>query len=310
MPILSSTEENIQRVAQWLREGQLAVLPTETVYGLAANIEREDALREIFRMKARPQENPLIVHAANVNQIRSRVAVWNDRAEKLATRFWPGPISLVLPKLPQVSPIVTATGPTVAVRIPEHPVALAVLESEDLLVAMPSANPFMSVSPTRAALVHDSILRQVAAVLDGGECQVGIESTVVDLTSDVPQILRPGMIDHEMIESALQENVRNSTGTALKKSPGQYRRHYAPKTQAILVERVQQGVPGIVLSTPETVFHRRLALDPGEYARRIYAVLSELDQLGADRIEIEMPPQTADWAAIWDRLEKATAPLA
>lgn len=302
--ILSATRDHILLAAQALQDGELVVLPTETVYGLAASINDKDAISYIFQLKGRPDDNPLIVHLHDEKLAERVAANLDNRFYQLANRFWPGPLSIVVQKQPTVSDSITAGGNTVALRIPDHPVALGVMSALDLMLAMPSANPFMSLSPTRADLVSPEIANGVWGILDGGPCSVGIESTVLDLTSDQPTILRQGVIGRQEIEDCLSQKIE--FGQKSSKSPGQYRRHYAPRTKAIIVEKFSQNAHGISFkeSISDQIIH--VGNDPLTYARNLYASLAELDGLGLRLIEILRPPESEEWSAVWDRLTKAT----
>ena len=320
--ILEPTIASLSQVAKELARGGIAVLPTETVYGLAASIEHPSAIEAIFRAKGRPNDNPLIVHIHSIEQL-GKLAVDIPKAVKqLAHAFWPGPLSVVLKKSDKVSAAITAGGDTVAIRMPDHPVPLAVMARENLCLAMPSANLFMGLSPTSAGMVGGEIVSASYAVLDGGPCSVGIESTVLDLSGEVPTILRLGVISAEEISAVLGESVKvaetiervtEAGGTQVLRSPGRYKRHYAPRTKAILVNTISQNGYGLrclrsvepPLSAGRQIF---VGDTPKEYAKNLYAALAELDSLGIEVIEIEKPPTSEGWQAVWDRLTKATTP--
>jgi L-threonylcarbamoyladenylate synthase len=305
--IVQPNRDSIQAASNALLAGQLVVLPTETVYGLAADIRNETAIASIFRLKGRPNDNPLIVHLHDQSQAKFVARELPDRFFQLAERFWPGPLSIVLPKHRVLSKSITAGGETVAIRIPDHPVTLGVMSSANLMLAMPSANPFMSLSPTRADLVSHEIESGVWGILDGGASKVGIESTVLDLSDQQPSILRVGIVSRQEIEDCLSEYIQ--TGGDSTKSPGQYRRHYAPRTKAVLVTEFSQNAHGISFSEPKTDHIILAGHDPHEYAKNLYAALAELDTLGVEVIEILCPPETEEWAPIWDRITKAATPL-
>jgi L-threonylcarbamoyladenylate synthase len=281
----------IERAAALLRAGRLVAFPTETVYGLGANALDEAAVRRVFEAKGRPSTSPLIVHVASVEMARELALEWQERAQLLAARFWPGPLTIIVPKKSHVPDIVTAGLPSVGLRIPVHPVALALLEAAQLPIAAPSANRFTELSPTTAADISDGLADMI---LDGGPCTVGIESTVISLAGPVPAILRPGMITRTQIEQVIGP----VEVTAGAESPGQHRRHYSPRTPMTL------GIP------PAEGRGVRLDLasmpgDPAAYAERLYRVLHEIDRQGYDWISIEMPPDTPEWAGIRDRLTRA-----
>jgi L-threonylcarbamoyladenylate synthase len=330
--ILEPTIASLSQVAKELAQGGIAVLPTETVYGLAASIEHPSAIEAIFRAKGRPNDNPLIVHIHSIEQLGKLVVDIPEAVKQLAHAFWPGPLSVVLKKSDKVSGLITAGGDTVAIRMPDHPVPLAVMAQENLCLAMPSANLFMGLSPTSAGMVGAEIVSASYAVIDGGPCSVGIESTVLDLSGEVPTILRLGVISAEEISAVLGESVKvaetiervteavvtevagsEAGGAEVLRSPGQYKRHYAPRTKAILVNKISQNGYGLscLRSVESPLFAGRQIFvgdTPKEYAKNLYAALAELDALGIEVIEIEKPPTSEAWQAVWDRLIKATTP--
>ena len=330
--ILEPTIASLSQVAKELARGGIAVLPTETVYGLAASIEHPSAIEAIFRAKGRPNDNPLIVHIHSIEQLGKLAVDIPKTVKQLSHAFWPGPLSVVLKKSDQVSAAITAGGDTVAIRMPDHPVPLAVMAQENLCLAMPSANLFMGLSPTSAGMVGGEIVSASYAVLDGGPCSVGIESMVLDLSGEVPTILRLGVISAEEISAVLGESVKvaetiervteavgmevagsEAGGTEVLRSPGQYKRHYAPRTKAILVSKISQNGYGLscLRSVESPLFAGRQIFvgdTPKEYAKNLYAALAELDALGIEVIEIEKPPIIEGWQAVWDRLIKATTP--
>jgi L-threonylcarbamoyladenylate synthase len=288
----------IIRAAALLRAGRLVVFPTETVYGLGANGLDEAAVRLIFEAKGRPLSSPLIVHVGSLDMARDLAAEWPAQAEVLARHFWPGPLTIVVPKKSHVPDIVTAGLPSVGLRIPAHPVAGAILDAAQIPIAAPSANRFTELSPTTAEHVRQSLLSaSVDMILDGGPCGVGIESTVISLAGErplVPRILRPGMITQTEIEHLIGP-VEVVAGP---ESPGQHPRHYSPRTPVILGERPAEG-RGARLDCAS------MPHDPAPYAEQLYRLLHELDQRGYDWISIELPPDTPEWAGIRDRLTRA-----
>jgi L-threonylcarbamoyladenylate synthase len=290
---------DIARAAELLRAGRLVAFPTETVYGLGANALDEAAVRRIFEAKGRPHSSPLIVHVASIEMARGLAREWPEKAETLARRFWPGPLTIVVPKNASVPDVVTAGLPSVGLRMPAHPIARALLEAAQIPIAAPSANRFTELSPTRAEHVRPELAEMI---LDGGQCTVGIESTVVSLgfldrnldNDSTPKILRPGMISQTQIEDAIGP-VEVGAGA---ESPGQHPRHYSPRTPVVLGDAPQQG-RGIRLD------FNVMPTEPAEYAERLYSILHDLDQEGYDWIAVEMPPDTPDWAGIRDRLKRA-----
>ncbi len=230
----------VRRAAELLRAGELVALPTETVYGLAANALDAGAVERIFAVKGRPAHNPIIVHVAGPEMARRCTDAWPESAARLAREFWPGPLTLVLPKAQEIPAVVTAGGGTVGVRWPSHPLIQAVIRECGFPLAAPSANPANRVSPTTAEHVRASLGGKVRLIIDGGQCQVGIESTVLDLTVDPPRVLRPGMIHEESLRTAMECGVGSGEcgigegeGGALR-SPGNLRRHYSPRAKLII----------------------------------------------------------------------------
>jgi L-threonylcarbamoyladenylate synthase len=281
----------ISTAAALLRAGRLVAFPTETVYGLGAHALDEAAVRRIFEAKGRPVTSPLIVHVASVEMARALASEWPDEAELLARCFWPGPLTIVVPKKSHIPDLVTACLPSVGLRIPAHPVAQALLAAAQIPIAAPSANRFTELSPTAAQHVREGLADMV---LDGGPCAVGIESTVISLAGPTPRILRPGMITRTQIAQVIGPVELGAGG----ESPGQHPRHYSPGTPVILGDSPCEG-RGSRLD---------LASMPGDaagYAERLYRVLHELDRQGLDWIAVELPPDTPEWAGIRDRLIRA-----
>jgi L-threonylcarbamoyladenylate synthase len=299
--IVPPDDSNLNRAAQLLRTGGLVAFPTETVYGLGANALDEEAVARIYAVKGRPWASPLIVHVADEAMARSVTAEWPAVAQALAKRFWPGPLTLVLKKTTIVPSLVTAGLDTVGVRIPAHAVALDLIRRAGVPIAAPSANRFTQISPTTADHVAKGLGEGIDMIVDGGPTQVGIESTVISLWRDPPQILRPGMISQTDLESVAR--VRFEREAALPKiveSPGMHPRHYAPRTPFYVIEL--EGAPpgrGRILDMPS---------DPQTFAVRLYSELHAADQEGWEWIAIVKPPQTPEWAGIQDRLQRASTP--
>ena len=302
-----------------LRRGDVIGLPTETVYGLAADASRPEAVRRIFELKGRPADHPLIVHVANAGQLGRWARDIPEAAQVLAKAFWPGPLTLILRKQPGVPDEVTGGQSTVGLRCPAHPIALALLHEFDGGLAAPSANRFGHVSPTTAAHVREEFGDAVAVVLDGGDCEVGIESTILDLSGEMPRILRPGRITHAQIE-ALVGPVAQGGDAQSPRASGTLEAHYAPRTALLLMPRDalaaearQQEALGkrvAVLTMDELPAGLRgLALpsQPDGYAHGLYAALRALDALGANLLLAQRPPDSADWLAINDRLRRSAA---
>ena len=311
----------LDQAVELLGQGQLVAIPTETVYGLASNALSPEAVARVFKAKGRPANNPLIVHVESAEMARSCVAAWPSAADRLAEVFWPGPLSIVLPKADSVPDIVTAGGETVAVRCPAHPIMLDVLSRCGFPLAAPSANLSNQVSPTRARHVAEQLADRIPMILDGGPCDVGIESTVVDLTGEIATVLRPGMVSPEQIRDTLGE-VQTATGSRSSdalKSPGQLPLHYSPKARVILAGEDwkkslgQAGPKAYVISTEpppadcDLENWHQLPASPDGYARSLYDTLNQCDQTGAELILIQSLPSGAGWDAIRDRLTRAAS---
>jgi L-threonylcarbamoyladenylate synthase len=313
----------IARAADVLRAGGLVALPTETVYGLGANALNNSAVAKIFTAKRRPAANPLIVHVQDRDAARAVTAAWPQTAERLADRFWPGPLTLVLTKAECVPALVTAGGGTVGVRVPAHPVALALLRACELPLAAPSANRSSGLSPTLAAHVLADLDGRIDMVLDAGPSAGGLESTVLDLTSSPSRLLRPGLVSPADIEEVIGPIARAITqyhGKMLK-SPGLLGRHYAPRTPLECVAEdggayarrlrdsgLRVGWLTYADDNADSSGIKAILLpgDPQGYAAALYAALHELDISGLDRIIVALPPQTEPWLAVHDRLRRAT----
>jgi len=313
----------IARAAAVLRAGGLVAFPTETVYGLGAHALDEAAVARIYAAKGRPAYNPLIAHVADADGARALVSDWPLSAELLARAFWPGPLTMVLPKRAGVPDAITAGLPSVAVRVPGHPVALALLAAAGIPVAAPSANKFTEVSPTTAGHVIASLGDAVDVVLDGGPTTVGIESTVVELTGAVPRVLRPGMISAAQIGAvvgAMDDRRVIVQDGAARSSPGMVDRHYAPQArvlafdgatrEAALGEARQAAadglrVGGLAFGALPVAEARIMPRTAAAYARRLYAALHELDACGCGLVLVERVPDTPEWAGVRDRLERA-----
>jgi L-threonylcarbamoyladenylate synthase len=310
-----------------LRGGGLVAFPTETVYGLGANALDPAAVAGIFAAKGRPGHNPLIVHVADAAGAALLAADWPAVAQRLAERFWPGPLTLVVPKSQRVPDLVTAGGPTVALRVPAHPVALALLRATGLPLAAPSANRSSELSPTRAEHVLRGLDGRIPLILDAGPTSGGIESTVLDVTASPPRLLRPGLVTAGQLETVIGpvEAPEMAAGQP-PRSPGLLARHYAPRTPLECVEgdgweRVRElrdlglGVGWLALgATPDHDPGIGVTLvmpsEPARYAAELYTALHALDCAGLDRIVAALPPRDGDWFAVHDRLRRASASAA
>lgn len=297
-------QADIQKAAQIIRAGGLVVFPTETVYGLGANALDAAAVGKIYALKGRPATSPLIVHVGSIEQARELSAQWPEDAEKLAREYWPGPLTLVVPKKAEIPEVVTAGLNTVGLRMPRHPIALELLRVAEVPIAAPSANRFTQLSPTTAQHVRGAFGEETPFLLDGGPCEVGLESTVIAVTKDGLEVLRPGMafVEDATAPTALSEYAH--------RSPGQHKKHYSPRTRVLLVKhgRLPQEGRGAYLwieDAADAGVTVRMPAEPDGYAMQLYRQLHELDREGLDWIAVEFPPDTREWAAIRDRLTRA-----
>jgi L-threonylcarbamoyladenylate synthase len=324
-------EAAVARAAEELRRGAVVALPTETVYGLAANALDTHAVSRIFEVKGRPQHNPVIVHVADLAMARRCAGTWPAIADQLAAAFWPGPLTLVLPRASNIPDAVTAGGSTVGIRWPSHPIMQAVIRACGFPLAAPSANRSNEISPTNAEHVARSLGHQIALIVDGGQSQVGIESTVLDLSISPPRLLRPGMIHEESLLAVTGAlDVRGQGGEEILRSPGLLRKHYAPRAKLVIttwqddrnfVEQLGR-LRTDTSAVPERTFviaHTQIPLkadvagvsviphDAEAFARALYAELHRCDQAGAELIIMEAVPDRPEWRAIADRLRRAAA---
>jgi len=322
----------VEHAAELLRRGEIVALPTETVYGLAANAFDAEAVQRIFEVKGRPAHNPIIVHVSNLTMARRCVAQWPELADKLAAAFWPGPLTIVVERSDQIPNAVTANGDTVGIRWPSHPFMQAVIHACGFPLAAPSANRSNEISPTNAEHVTRSLGELVPLIIDGGQSQVGIESTVLDITTAPPRLLRPGMIHEESLlaVTGALDIANESSGTL--RSPGQLRKHYAPKARLVILSwRDEQDFKSklaqlyskeLSRAARDRTFviahtHIPLGADVGSvsviphdaeaFARAMYSELHLCDEAGAELIIVEAVPEGAEWRAIADRLQRASA---
>lgn len=321
-----------------IREGGLVAFPTETVYGLGANALDPEAIERIFAAKGRPAYNPLIAHVSDVTTARELSARWSPAADLLAAAFWPGPLTLVVPKQDDVPARLTAGLPTVAIRVPSHPVARALIREAAVPIAAPSANRFTELSPTLATHVVKGLADRVDLVLDGGPTSLGIESTVIDVSSGEAVLLRPGTIPREALEEAVGGRLSLPapiSGSAPRPGPGMVERHYSPRAQLIILsgdlstlvvrltdEAAEGRKVGVLLSSDDHGFENggdfedsalatganilRLPSDPDGYARELYAALHALDEAHCDTILARQVPEGSAWAGVRDRLRRAS----
>jgi L-threonylcarbamoyladenylate synthase len=300
-----------------LQRGGLVAFPTETVYGLGADASNPAAVARIYEVKGRPTSHPVIVHIGDVGELPRWAREIPEAAMKLAARFWPGPLTLVLRRGPGVGDEITGGDDTIGLRMPNHPVALELLRQFGGGIAAPSANKFGRISPTTAEHVRNDLGKDVDLILDGGPCEIGIESTIIDLSRDRPVLLRPGRISAEEIEATLQVETGPRDRSA-PRAPGTLESHYAPGKPLRLVagDRWDERVRGAWRNCAVLCFRTRSAgeryamwipasTDPQRYARDLYSNLRALDASGCDEILVEEPPASAEWAAVRDRLARA-----
>ena len=316
----------IERAAEVLRRGGIVALPTETVYGLAADADNDDAVRTLFAAKGRPADHPVIVHVSSADAFDEWASDVPDAAQVLARAFWPGPMTLVLKRSARARDVLTGGQNTVALRAPAHPWMRAVLQAFGGALAAPSANRFGRISPTTAQHVLDDLgvrpRGKVDLILDGGACPVGIESTIVDVSSETPTLLRPGAITRDRLEKAIGRKVADA-GAQSPRASGRLEKHYAPHTPLTLVPLEELAAllskPGgarLAVLAPMSVLENcraevALAIAAAEhaddYARMLYSSLHRLDSSGADRLIVAAPPTGSQWEAIHDRLRRAQA---
>ncbi len=306
---------DIRRAVEILKRGGLVAFPTETVYGLGADAASAQAAAKLYAVKRRPADHPVIVHVADAEKAFAWAREVPPAARKLAARYWPGPLTLILKRSALAKDFITGGQDTVGLRVPSHPVAQAFLKDFSRGIAAPSANRFGLVSPTTAAHVRDDLGSEVDLVLEGGPSEVGIESTILDLSGEAPVLLRPGHISKEQLEKILGVEVLEKTA-APPRHPGGMERHYAPRTPAQLVfsheldktiVEAKAEVAVLAFSRPDerVDYWLRMPREPKAYAQRLYAALRELDTAGCERILIEAPPESPEWNAVRDRLKRA-----
>lgn len=320
---------HIVQAAKLLTENEIVAFPTETVYGLGANAKSDEAVQKIYQAKGRPSDNPLIIHVANIKQVEEMVEEIPKSAQILMDRFWPGPLTILFPQKKGVlSPAVTANLPTVAIRMPNHPIALALIEAAQLPIAAPSANRSGKPSPTKASHVYDDLQGKIAAIIDGGETGVGVESTVIDCTENIPVILRPGGMTKEQIEAVIGEvhiDAALHSENEKPKSPGMKYTHYAPDAPLIVLdgskewiqkkieEQQEKGLKVGILTTEENkdFYDADVVISCGNrkdlttVAAKLYDTLREFNQYEIDLIYSEAFPNEQIGDAIMNRLRKA-----
>ena len=307
--------EEVRRAAQILGRGGLVAFPTETVYGLGADASSAAAVARLYRVKGRPSDHPVIVHFASSDAAFGWARDVPDQAKHLAKRFWPGPLTLILKRSDKANDFITGGEDSVGIRVPSHPVAHELLTIFGNGIAAPSANRFGRVSPTTAAHVREDLGTDVDLVLEGGPSEVGIESTILDLSAGAPILLRPGRVSRAELEAVLKAKVEEKNSSSPRHSGG-LERHYAPRTPARLIPsydldkeiaRLKDKVAVLAFSRPDerVDYWLRMPRDPQAYARKLYGALRELDGAGCEEILVEAPPAAPEWAAVRDRLRRA-----
>lgn len=329
--LMQADSSGILQAAQLLKQGELVAIPTETVYGLAANAMDGTAVEKIFAAKGRPQDNPLIVHIDSIEMWKTLVVEVTEDAKKLADAFWPGPLTIILPHNGKVAEQVCAGLDTVAVRMPSHPVAQKVIAQSGLPLAAPSANLSGSPSPTEAKYVLEDMQGRIPLILEGGSCEVGVESTVISLAGEKPVLLRPGYITKEQLEQVLQKEVEIAHAVThlleqgeKVESPGMKYKHYAPKAQVIILkgnalqyqqylqQHSHQGVAALcfeedapAMQIPFVVYGKEN--DPASQARELFSALRKLDENGAEEVYARCPAEDGVALAVYNRLLRAAA---
>jgi L-threonylcarbamoyladenylate synthase len=312
MTICRTTPKTLLEASNQLRAGGVVSFPTETVYGLGCDTFNQEAVSAVYALKSRPKNNPMIAHVLDISWVNKLCTGWDDKCEQLAQQFWPGPLAIVLPKKENV-PLAACGGfNTIAIRCPNHPVALKLLELFEAPISAPSANKYGHISPTKAQHVEEEF-DGLVTVLDGGPCEKGIESTVISMVN-TPTILRLGSIGIEEITSVVKDT-EILTSSLQTNSPGTAMRHYAPNTPTKLLHKKDIGdmcdkksVVIVIESMPHKAKHTiKMPNDAGDYAKKLYASLREADSVGATQIIIEKPTCAPGWEAVLDRLQRCCA---
>jgi L-threonylcarbamoyladenylate synthase len=325
VPVLRATQVEIDTAVQALRDGELVAFPTETVYGLGANASNPAAVRRVFEVKGRPANHPVIVHLDSARHLTRWVREVPELAHRLAEAFWPGPLTMVMPRALTVSDAVTGGQDTVAIRVPSHPMARQLLAAFGGGVVAPSANRYGRVSPTRAEHVREELRDVVRIILDGGECQIGLESTIVSFEGPAVRLLRPGGISAPQLRAKLGERLLLGASLESPRVPGSTRSHYAPITPLIVVpageidhfaatlseggRRVAVLAQRLPLKAHKYVTWINAGSKAEHYARDLYANLRTLDRAGCRQILVQDVPRDERWEAVRDRLTRASSPI-
>lgn len=310
------TINQIDEAVDLLKKGQLVALPTETVYGLAADACNPDAIKKVFVAKGRPSDHPLILHIDSFEKLCDWVEDVPENAKLLADHFWPGPLTMIFKKKAHVDPLITGGLNTLAVRVPHHPVMVGIIKKLGTAVVAPSANAYKKISPTKPDHVLNTLNGKIAAVVDGGASSVGIESTIIDMTKDIPVILRFGVITVEMIEAILGIKIDAPLHHNQKVS-GNVKDHYQPEKPLLLLSLDQ--IDALIQQEPENavIYYSdlfkgtagklyKMPFSKTEYAQKLYDVLHQADNTQVHKILVEMPPNVPEWADVIDRLIKAS----
>lgn len=307
----------IDEAVDLLKNGELVALPTETVYGLAADAQNEIAIQKIFDAKGRPLDHPLILHIDSYKKLDNWTRNVSTYAKKLAEHFWPGPLTIVLNKSNNVSDIITGGLKTIAIRVPDHPTILEVIKKLGNAIVAPSANAHKRLSPTKPIHVLKTLDGKISAILEGGMSSIGIESTIIDMTKDLPSILRYGAITKEMLEKVLELEIECPINHNEKVS-GNMKNHYQPDISLFILSTSQieslsskGGHSAIMhysnISKRDGFLYYRMPQDKEQYAKHLYSALHEIDYIGVDKIFVESPPELVEWSDVNDRLVKASA---
>lgn len=314
--LLASDSKDIEQAKDILAAGELVAIPTETVYGLAADASNPEAVKKIFAAKGRPANHPLIVHIGDIEQLTDWAKDIPQQAYDVAKAYWPGPVTLLLNKADQATSVVTGGLDTIGIRMPAHDVFATLLKSSGMAVAAPSANPYKKLSPTSASHVLNSLGGKIAAVLDGGDCAHGLESTIIDLTQKPFRILRSGPITAAQLSETLGEEVL-APKTHSVAVPGNVTSHYQPNTKVRLVDLAEiescqsEKIACLHYSaiSNQSVKSKQMPTDVAQYSHDLYRALDDADKWGCDEIWVERPPVTEDWLAVHDRLNRAQSKL-
>lgn len=307
----------IDEAVRFLKQGEVVAVPTETVYGLAADAKNEGAIQKIFEVKDRPRHHPLILHIASYEQLDDWAEDLSMDARRLAAHFWPGPLTMVLAKKPHVSDMITGGLSTIAIRVPQHPLTREVIHRLGHGIVAPSANAHKKTSPTQVAHVLKTLDGKIPAILDGGMSSIGIESTIIDMSQDMPVMLRYGVVTQDMIEHVLQREI-SCPSHHHERISGNMEQHYQPERPLFLLstEEIQalssQGATSAImhyshLSKKDGFIYYPMSAHKEEYAKHLYSALHEIDGLGVDKIWVEEPPKGREWRDIRDRLLRASA---